>query len=69
MENTLLLETIIQQGAWASLFVVLFIWVLKDHARREKAYHATIDKLTEKFGKLDDSVKELTARLRGGKSE
>ena len=62
MENVLV-ESALQHGIWAALFVGLFIWVMRDHARREEGYKAIIHELTEKFGKLDESVRDLSVKL------
>ena len=64
MEN-ILIESAVQNGLWAALFVGLFLWVMRDHAKREEGYKEIIHGLTEKFGKLDESIKKLTDKLGG----
>lgn len=63
--DTVLMESAIQHGLWATLFVGLFLWVMKENSKREDGYKAIIHELTEKFGKLDESVKKLTEKLEG----
>ena len=62
MEN-LMIENAIQHGLWATLFVGLFIWTMREHSRREKGYKEIIHELTEKFGAIDESIKALAAKL------
>lgn len=54
-------------GLWATLFVFLFLYVLYDTKRREQKYQDTIkenqsiiNKLTEKFGILENVQKDVS---------
>ena len=42
-----MLEIIIMNIVWASLFVGLFIYQIKDSAKREKMYQEVIEKLSK----------------------
>ena len=66
MEQTLM-DLAAANGLWATLFVFLFIYVLYDSRRREQKYQDTIkenqsiiNKLTEKFGILEDVQKDVS---------
>lgn len=41
-------------GIFGVLFVYLFFYMLKDSKARETKYQEIIDKLTEKFGVIED---------------
>jgi hypothetical protein len=50
------------QGLWATLFVALLFYVLKENSKRESELRATIDKLVEKFEILkgiEENLKDL----------
>lgn len=50
------------QGLWATLFVALLFYVLKENSKRESELRAIIDKLVEKFEILkgiDENLKDL----------
>ncbi len=42
-----ILETALQQGIWAALYIYLFFRMLKENATREERYQAMIDTLNE----------------------
>ena len=63
MEN-ILIEGALSHGLWASGFVFLFIWTLREHKQREREYREVIRELTQKFGRLDESVRKLTEKLK-----
>lgn len=76
MENLLLDLMSTGNSIWASLFICLFIYVLKDGKAREKKYQDTISKnqtiileLSDKFGVVDSiqkDVSDIKAELRRG---
>ena len=41
---------VLKNGIWATLFVGLLLFVLKDSGEREKKYQKTISELTEHLG-------------------
>lgn len=49
-----LLATTLSQGLGSGLFVFLLLYVLKTTGERERRYQATIDKLVDKFGVVED---------------
>lgn len=46
-------------GIFGFLFVYLFFYMLKDGKARETKYQEIIDKLTEKFGVVDDIKQDV----------
>lgn len=48
MDTTMnsILETALQQGIWAALYIYLFFRMLKENADREAKYQTTIDALS-----------------------
>ena len=57
-----ILSTVIDHGIWATLFVTLMVYLLRDTAKREKKYQDTIAKLSDSIAKdvceIKDSLKE-----------
>jgi len=54
------------QGLWAVLFVILLFYVLRTSGEREKRLIDALDKLSEKFGVLEDvksGVERIERRL------
>lgn len=63
-----ILKAAATQGLWAILFVWLFFYVLKENSKREGKYQEIIDKLSDKFGVVEDikkDVEEIKDRLWG----
>lgn len=57
-----ILETAISNGLFASLFVALFIYMIKDGSKREKRYQETISDLTTRLSvvkELDENVVKM----------
>lgn len=54
-----LIKVGLSQGLGYGLFVFLLLYVLNTTGNREKAYQATIDKLADKFGIVDDIKKDV----------
>ncbi len=54
-----ILRVALSQGLGYGLFVFLLLYVLNTTGNREKAYQATIDKLADKFGIVDDIKKDV----------
>ena len=48
-----ILELAIKNGLWAVLFIVLFFYILRDAASREKKYQNTIDVLSSKLDSVE----------------
>lgn len=49
----------IKNGLWAVLFMGLFIFVIKDSAKREQKYQITIQNLTNHLGIVKDIKEEV----------
>ncbi len=58
-----LISVVVSNGVFATLFVFLFFYQLKDSAKREKAYQNTIANLTEHLQMIED-VKEEVSELK-----
>lgn len=60
MEATLstIIETALEQGIWAALYIYLFFRMLKENAEREKEYQAMIGNLSGKIQEGIDSIQE-----------
>ena len=54
-----LIQAGLSQGLGYGLFVMLLLYVLKTTGDREKSYQATIDKLADKFGVVEDIQKDV----------
>ena len=55
-----ILETALQQGVWAALYIYLFFRMLKENAAREERYQAMIDTLNENIA---DGIVNIQHRL------
>ncbi len=55
-----LVSVVISNGIFATLFVFLFFYQLKDSSKREKAYQDTIENLTERLQVIEDVKEEVT---------
>lgn len=68
-----IISVVVSNGVFATLFVFLFFYQLKDSAKREKAYQNTIKDLTEHLEVIEDvkqDVEELkNAITKGGCDE
>mgnify|MGYP004568666583 CR=1 FL=1 len=53
------LNIAISNGIFATLFVCLLIYELKDSRKREKKYQTTIDNLNKSLGSVNDISKNL----------
>ena len=61
-----LIQAGLSQGLGYGLFVMLLLYVLKTTGDREKSYQATIDKLADKFGvveNIQEDVKDIKIKL------
>ena len=54
-----IISIVVSNGVFAILFVCLFMYQLKDSAKRETKYQDTIDKLTENLKILQDVQKDV----------
>ena len=55
-----IISIVVSNGVFAVLFVWLFLYQLKDSAKREKNYQETIDKLTTSLNVLDEVKEEIS---------
>lgn len=55
-----IISIVVSNGVFAVLFVWLFLYQLKDSAKREKNYQETIDKLTTSLNVLDEVKEEVS---------
>lgn len=72
MDTTLqtLIETALQQGIWAALYIYLFFRMLKENAERETQYQQMIDHLSANVAdgiadineKIDSMAQQLNSR-------
>ena len=54
-----ILSVVISNGIFATLFVFLFFYQLKDSAKREKEYQHTIENLTEHLQTIEEIKREV----------
>lgn len=54
-----ILSVVISNGIFATLFVFLFFYQLKDSAKREKEYQSTIENLTEHLQTIEEIKREV----------
>ena len=62
----------VSNGLWATLFVVLLFYVLKDSTEREKKYQITISTLSKHLGVVNDikdEVQEINKKIKPCKSK
>jgi hypothetical protein len=52
------------QGPWAFLFVLLFLWVLRENQQREARLIKVIDQLSEKYDEITLDLTEIKEALR-----
>lgn len=55
-----LIKIVISNGVFATLFVFLFFYQLKDSSRREKEYRQTIDDLMKHLEVIDEVKAEVS---------
>lgn len=55
-----IISVVVSNGIFATLFVFLFFYQLKDSSKREKAYQETIENLTEHLQIIEDVREEVT---------
>ncbi len=55
-----LVKIVISNGVFATLFVFLFFYQLKDSTRREKEYRTTIDNLMKHLKIIDEVRAEVS---------
>lgn len=55
-----LIETALQQGIWAALYIYLFFRMLKENKEREDRYQAMIDRLS---GSILEGIEDIQDRL------
>ncbi len=58
-----IISVVVSNGVFATLFVFLFFYQLKDSAKREKAYQSTIKDLTEHL-EVIEAVKQDVEELK-----
>lgn len=66
------IRLVIGNGIWAVLFVVLFIYQLKDSRKREGKYVTMIDRLSLGLGAMGDikaDTKEIISKATGVKKD
>ena len=56
---TEILDLAISNGLWATLFVALLLYVLKDTSSREKKYQITIDSLSSHLSVVKEIKREV----------
>lgn len=54
-----ILSVVISNGIFATLFVFLFFYQLKDSAKREKEYQNTIENLTQHLQTIEEVKREV----------
>lgn len=54
-----ILSVVVSNGIFATLFVFLFFYQLKDSSKREKAYQKTIADLTEHLDMIEEVKEEV----------
>ncbi len=67
-----ILSVVVSNGIFATLFVFLFFYQLKDSSKREKAYQNTISDLTkhlETIEEVKEEVKVLQELIKGDEYE
>lgn len=67
-----ILSVVVSNGIFATLFVFLFFYQLKDSSKREKAYQKTISDLTEHLETIEEvkqEVKDLQELIKGDEDE
>lgn len=65
-----IISVVVSNGIFATLFVFLFFYQLKDSSKREKAYQNTISQLTEHLEMIEEvkqTVDELKETITKGK--
>lgn len=62
MDTTLqtLIETALQQGIWAALYIYLFFRMLKENAEREAKYQQMIDHLS---ANVADGIADINEKI------
>ena len=67
-----ILDLAVSNGLWATLFVGLLFYILKDTSNREKKYQATITSLSNHLSVVKDiqeEVKEINAKVKPAKTK
>lgn len=54
-----IISVVISNGIFATLFVFLFFYQLKDSSKREKEYQNTIENLTEHLQTIEEVKREV----------
>ena len=60
LDMAALLETALEQGLWAVLYIYLFFRILKENAEREERYQGMIDRLSSN---IEDGIENIQSRL------
>lgn len=60
LDMAALLETALEQGIWAVLYIYLFFRMLKENAEREERYQGMIDRLSSN---IEDGIENIQSRL------
>lgn len=58
-----MLESILQfaqqYGIWAAMYIILFVWTMRESKHREEKLMTTLDKYADSFGRLSQDVSEI----------
>ena len=54
------ISIVVSNGVFATIFVFLFLYQLKDSAKREKAYQKTITDLTQHLKTIEEVKEEVS---------
>ncbi|KEO84742.1 BhlA/UviB family holin-like peptide [Tumebacillus flagellatus] len=52
------------QGPWALLFVLLFLWVLRENQKREARLIDVIDRLSDKYDEMAVDLRDIKDSLK-----
>lgn len=55
-----IISVVVSNGIFATLFVFLFFYQLKDSSKREKQYQATIENLTQHLEVIEEVKREVS---------
>lgn len=52
------------QGIFATLFLYLLFYILKENSKREQKYQSIIDKLTRYLPAIQDNIKKIDNKIK-----
>lgn len=52
------------QGIFATLFLYLLFYILKENSKREQKYQSIIDKLTRYLPSIQDNIKKIDNKIK-----